>query len=57
MRPYFDALWLGLTAGTTARTRAEAPVPARISAAGSLCEAVYWFGFEVSNALVHGRKP
>ena len=54
MQQLFDALWQGMLAGTSARTRAAAPGPQAHGYTSSLSQALYWFAFEIASVVVHG---
>lgn len=56
MQQYFDALWQGMLAGTSARNRAAAPGPQAHGYTSGLSQALYWLAFEISNVVVHGAR-
>jgi len=56
MRTLGEALWNGLLAGAFERDRASAATPAERGYAGAIAQALYWFGFELSNVVVFGAR-
>jgi hypothetical protein len=56
MRTLGEALWNGLLSGAFTRDRASAVPPAERGYAGPIAQALYWFGFELSNVVVFGAR-
>ncbi len=56
MRTLGEALWNGLIAGGFDRDRASATPPEELGYTGSIAQALYWFGFEISNVVVFGAR-
>jgi hypothetical protein len=51
-----SALWQGLINGAAARDRAAAPRPESLGFSGATTQGLYYFGFELANALVYGAR-
>jgi len=56
MQTLAKSLWHGLLNGAGTRERASAPQPQSIGFTGSISQALYWLGFEVTNAVVYGAR-
>ncbi len=56
MKSWGSALWHGILSGASARERAGAQSPKNLGIDGSIAQALYWLGFEVSNVVVHGAR-
>jgi hypothetical protein len=56
MRTLGEAFWNGLLAGASERDRASATPPDRRGYTGPIAQALYWFGFELSNVVVFGTR-
>ena len=54
MQQFLDALWQGMLAGISARTRAAAPGPQAHGYTSSLSQASYWLAFEIASVVAHG---
>jgi len=50
------SLWHGLLSGASTRERSSAPQPQAIGYTGAIAQGLYWFGFQVSNAIVYGAR-
>jgi hypothetical protein len=56
MQTLGKSLWHGLVNGASTRQRSSAPQPQALGYTGSISQALYWFGFEVTNAVVYGAR-
>jgi len=56
MRTLGEAFWNGLLAGGFTHDRASATPPEERGYTGPLSQALYWFGFELSNVVVFGAR-
>jgi hypothetical protein len=56
MGTYLSALWHGVMSGTQARERSGAVPPQHYGYDASATQALYWFGFEIGNVVVFGKK-
>jgi hypothetical protein len=56
MATFTSALWRGVMSGTQARERGEAVPPQQYGFDTSIAQALYWFGFELGNVVVFGKK-
>jgi hypothetical protein len=56
MRTLGEALWNGLLAGGFTKDRASATPPEARGYTGPIAQALYWFGFEISNVVVFGGR-
>jgi len=56
MRNIFSALWHGVISGTQARERSVATPPEQYGFDASVTQALYWFGFEIGNVIVFGKR-
>jgi hypothetical protein len=56
MGDFIGALWRGVISGTQARERSDAVPPQHYGFDASLPQALYWFGFEIGNVIVFGKK-
>jgi hypothetical protein len=52
----FNAFGRGAISGTQARERGAAVPPQHYGYDSSLSQALYWFGFEIGNVLVFGKR-
>jgi hypothetical protein len=50
------SLWQGLVNGAATPQRSSAPQPQALGYTGSIAQALYWLGFEVTNAVVYGAR-
>jgi len=48
------AFWLGLVNGANVRERSQAQKPEAQGLSGTIAQAVYWAGFQISNVVVYG---
>jgi hypothetical protein len=56
MRDIFGALWRGVISGTQSRERSGAVPPQQYGFDASVTQALYWFGFEIGNVVVFGKR-
>lgn len=56
MKLLVKAIWQGVLSGAAARERAQAKTPDSLGLHGSVLQALYWLGFEISNVVVHGAR-
>jgi hypothetical protein len=50
------ALWHGLINGAATRERSSSPQPQAIGYVGAIEQGAYWFGFQLTNAIVYGAR-
>jgi hypothetical protein len=51
-----SALWHGIMSGTQSRERSGAVPPQHYGFESNVSQALYWFGFEIGNVVVFGKK-
>ncbi len=56
MKTLGKSLWTGLITGASTRQKTAAPLPQALGYTGSISQALYWLGFEVTNAVVYGAR-
>jgi hypothetical protein len=56
MNTFGKALWHGIVNGAGTRERGSAQQPQALGYTSAVAQGAYWFGFQVSNAIVYGAR-